>query len=242
MENSDTMIQKSVPIVLPFLDDLDLLDITTTIFFKVEELKKEVDIHKNTIDPFSAIFDAMLNGISLEEWMTQEKMLQTQKSLQNTLGTFHEEIIGAMKGWERLKVGNIFDVINREKKIIAEIKNKYNTTKGNHKVSIYDDASSLLNEKYKGYTAYYVEIIPKNNSRYDKPFSPSDNRTGERRSVNESIRLIDGMSFYALASGYENALGMLYEKLPEVIASLAKVDAGRYTQSPLFEELFKRAY
>ena len=88
----------------------------------------------------------------------------------------------------------------------------------------------------------FSKIIPKNNSRYDKPFSPSDNRTGERRSVNESIRLIDGMSFYALASGYENALGMLYEKLPEVIASLAKVDAGRYTQSPLFEELFKRAY
>jgi len=242
MENVDAMTRKSVPFVLPFLDDVDLLDITTTIFFKVEELKKDVDIHKNTIDPFSAIFDAMLNGISLEEWMAQEKMRQTQKSLQNTLGTFHEEIIGAMNGWERLKVGNIFDVINREKKIVAEIKNKHNTAKGNHRMNIYDDATSLLNEKYKGHTAYYVEIIPKNNSRYDKPFTPSDNRTGGRRPVNESIRVIDGMSFYTLASGYENALAMLYQKLPDVIASLAKVDAGRYTNSVLFEELFKRAY
>ena len=87
-----------------------------------------------------------------------------------------------------------------------------------------------------------MEIIPKNNSRYDKLFTPSDNRTGSRRLANESIRIIDGMSFYALASGYENALGMLYEKLPEVIASLAKIDAEQYIKSPLFKELFKRAY
>lgn len=227
---------------LPFITDEDLLDIVIPIVHKVEELGDNVDIHRNTVDPFSAIFDAMLNGLTLEEWMDQEKMRQTQKSLQNTLGTFHEEIIGAMRGWERLKVGNIFDVRNQERKLIAEIKNKYNTTKGNHKVSIYDDAKSLQGGEYKGYTAYYVEIIPKSNNTYNEPFVPSDNRTGKRRPVNKNIRVIDGKSFYALASGYENALEMLYEGLPDVIAYLAKLDAKQYTQSPLFKELFSRAY
>jgi len=228
--------------LLPFISDEKLFDIVIPIFHKVEELQVEVDVHRNTMDPFSAIFDAMFNKISLEEWMEREKMRQMQKSLQNTLGTFHEEIIGAMHGWERLKVGNIFDVRNQEKKIIGEIKNKYNTTKGNHKVSIYDDARSLQDGEYKGYTAYYVEVIPKNNKIYNKPFTPPDNRTGKSRPEDNKIRVIDGKSFYALASGYENALGMLYENLPEVIAHLAEIDAKQYTESPLFKQLFEKAY
>jgi len=46
-------------------------------------------------------------------------------------------------------------------KIIAEIKNKYNTTKGADKKTLYDNLELALLNKYKGYTGYYVEIIPK---------------------------------------------------------------------------------
>ena len=45
------------------------------------------------------------------------------------------------------------------KMIIADIKNKFNTTKGNHKVNIYDDLDKILNSpEFKEYAGYYIEL------------------------------------------------------------------------------------
>ncbi|WP_410520593.1 Eco47II family restriction endonuclease [Candidatus Xenohaliotis californiensis] len=38
-------------------------------------------------------------------------------------------------------------MVNKKKKVIAEIKNKFNTAKGNHKKDIYDDFNNLLENK-----------------------------------------------------------------------------------------------
>ena len=57
-------------------------------------------------------------------------------------------------------MGGVVDIICENKKIVAEIKNKHNTTKGNHKKSIYDDLLSVL-ERYEGYTGYYVDFTQK---------------------------------------------------------------------------------
>ncbi len=174
----------------------------------------------NTIDPFSALFDAMHQGISLEQWLDQEKARQTQKTLQNALGGFHQEILGSIPGWESMGTGNVFDLKNDKLKIIAEVKNKYNTTKGNHKVAIYDDLKDQLKTKYKGYTSYYVEVIPKGKTVYNKPFTPPDNRTHKRRAVRNDIRVIDGKSFYGLAAGDSEAIKKFYNALPIVIKEL----------------------
>jgi hypothetical protein len=143
----------------------------------VNTLQKSADseekaLYKNIIDPFSALFDASFHGISLTEWLKSEKIRQIQKTFQNEIGTFHQEILGSIDGWENLGTGGVVDVINKERKIIAEVKNKFNTTKGNHKIAIYDDFQSLLDGKYSGYTAYYVSILTK--KRINKPFTPPD--------------------------------------------------------------------
>jgi len=182
--------------------------------------KAEERLFTNMIDPFSALFDAMCQGISLEQWLEQEKSRQTQKTLQNALGGFHQEILGSIPGWESMGTGNVFDLKNEKMKIIAEVKNKYNTTKGNHKVAIYDDLAEQLKTKYKGYLAYYVEIIPKDKAVYNKPFTPPDNRTHKRRPAREDIRVIDGKSFYGLAAGDPEAIKKFYNALPIVIEEL----------------------
>ncbi|OGH64973.1 MAG: hypothetical protein A2821_00670 [Candidatus Magasanikbacteria bacterium RIFCSPHIGHO2_01_FULL_41_23] len=120
----------------------------------------EKDFYKNVVDPFSALFEVMTTGISSAEWMKKESARQVQKTIQNALGSFHQEILGHFTGWESLGVGNVVDLVNKDAKIIAEVKNKHNTTKGNHKVAIYDDLKKLLSTKYKGYVGYYVEVIP----------------------------------------------------------------------------------
>ena len=200
------------------------------------------NLHSNVVDPFSALFDALRQEISLTDWVDQEKTRQIQKTMQNALGEFHQAIIGSMDGWEDLPVGHIIDDRNMKRKIITEIKNKHNTTKGSDKKSIYDNLNSQLKGDYKGFTGYYVEIIPKGKRPYDKPFTPSDNVSRKRRPINEKIRVIDGRSFYALASGHKDALKTLYTVLPEVISDILGIDCQNIIKDTLFMDLFNRAY
>jgi hypothetical protein len=222
------------PQLLSFISDEKLFEQVKRVLDVAKASSSEADgrLFTNTIDPFSALFDAMCQGISLKQWLEQEKARQTQKTLQNALGEFHQEILGSIPGWVSLGKGNVFDLKNDSLKIIAEVKNKYNTTKGNHKVAIYDDLSGQLKTKYKDYTAYYVEIIPKSRVAYDKPFTPSDNRTHERRAARKDIRVIDGKSFYGLATDDPEAISKFYEVLPIVIKKLLRADnpGGEYSQ------------
>ncbi len=231
--------------LLSFISNEKLFHAVEKIITKAKKSKREdKDIYKNAIDPFSALFDASLAGISLKDWLEVERTRQVQKSLQNTIGEFHEEIIGSMPGWERLLVGHIIDVVNPEKKIIAELKNKWNTTKGSDKVVLYNSLSmELKSEQYSGYTGYYVEVIPEKGKTYDKPFMPSDHTKHIRKPENQRIRIIDGKSFYALASGDPLALQKLYKILPRVIAEIENSPSiADYSSEELFHILFGKAY
>ncbi len=231
--------------LLGFISNEKLFNAVEKILKKTEKAKQaDKDIYKNSVDPFSALFDASSAGITLADWMELEKTRQVQKTLQNTIGEFHEEIIGSMLGWERLPVGHIIDVVNKDKKIIAELKNKHNTTKGSDKMVLYHNLDMELNtDQYRDFTGYYVEVIPKNGQVYDKPFTPSDNTTKSRKPENSKIRVIDGKSFYALASGDSDALQKLYRALPRVISDiLNKPNITNYSTEELFHTLFGKAY
>jgi len=202
--------------------------------------KADETFYDNVIDPFLALFRTLVEDMDGKRWFELEKARHMQKSMENSIGHFHQGILSSVIGWE--KAPEVVDVINRENKIIAEVKNKWNTTKGNHLTKIYDDLDGLLRKPdYRDYVGYYVEVIPKKPDRFSHPFTPSDNTTGMKREKNESIRVIDGASFYHMASGYPEALRMLYEKLPLAInEALGKESNGEV--DPLIYELFNRAY
>jgi len=208
--------------LLPFIENEELYKHVEAVLIvaRIAKETSEKNLSTNVIDPFSALFDVSCQRISFAEWMKQEKARQMQKTLQNAIGVFHQAIIGSMYGWTNLNTGEVADVVNIEKKIIAEIKNKYNTTKGNHKIKIYEDLKSLVGSKYKGYISYYVEIIPQGKKVYNMTFAPSDNKKHKRKVAHRNIRVIDGKSFYALATGYPDALKNLYLTLPKVIADI----------------------
>lgn len=209
--------------------------------------KEEPDIYKNTLDCFSAVIEASIRGITLEEWIGSEKERQAQKTLQNKIGEFHQKAIATIEGVEDLGVGGVVDIICREKKIVAEIKNKWNTTKGNHKNQIYDDLLMQV-QANEGYIGYYVEILSKKGLRYDKPYTPSDNRTKQRRPLNENIRVIDGRSFYELLTGKKDALKEMYLLLPDLTSEILREsygvtkDSETLKKSQLFNELFENVF
>ena len=108
-------------------------------FISDEELEKEVrhllnvakdakaekilEFDKNVIDPFSALFGMAGFKIDYETWYESELARQSQKTLQNHVGTFHQNILGNAEGWENLETGNVIDLVNSKVKIIAEVKN-----------------------------------------------------------------------------------------------------------------------
>ena len=115
--------------VSDFLPPGRLVELVTEVVSSVRraEERSATDSDRNTIDPFSAIFDAALKGVSADEWMTLELARQNQKSLQNAIGTFHQRLLGSVDGWEDQAAGGSVDLRNDARTVIAEVKNKYNT-------------------------------------------------------------------------------------------------------------------
>lgn len=182
--------------------------------------QSEAKFSKNVIDPFSAFFQMSGFDMDHETWYLSETSRQAQKTLQNHVGEFHQNILGAVAGWKNMGVGSVIDLVCEKKKIIAEVKNKYNTLSGSQLAPMYRSLESLVAPKssiFYGYTAYYVTIIPKKPFRLDKVFIPSNREKGAKETLNESIRHIDGASFYSLVTGSETALSDLFKVLPSVI-------------------------
>jgi hypothetical protein len=198
---------------------------------------------KNVIDPFAALFEIAGFGIDYYAWENSETTRQAQKTLANHIGLFHQNILGSVNGWKNLKTGSVADLVSEEHKIIAEIKNKYNTISGGKLSDLYYSLEGLINPKssvYKGYTSYYVAIIPKKSLRYDQPFTPSDKASGTKCQPNDLIREIDGASFYSIVTGDKNSLFDLFGILPKIIK---KVTHGSWVTAPLeLEGFFKKAF
>ena len=197
---------------------------------------------KNVVDPFSAIFEMAGFGMSYDNWVTSEEARQAQKTLQNFIGEFHQIILGSCTGWKDLKRGNIIDLHSDSNKIIAEVKNKFNTLSGGKLAELYWSLESAVMNKtsvYKNHTAYYVSIIPDRPGRYNKPFTPSNKEKGQKCPENRLIRQIDGASFYTLVTGEVDALQNLFNVLPSVIS---EINTTTPLENDKLKALFKLAY
>lgn len=135
--------------------------------------------------------------------------------------------------------------MNHEKKIIAEIKNKHNTVKKSDEIVVYRTLEDLVMRKssmYKGYTAYFVKIIPEKPRRYDEPCTPSDKATGCTAVENPLIRVIDGYSFYGLVTGRRNAMAQLFAALPKVLMDCYPASHQYLQGMTQADDYFKKAY
>jgi hypothetical protein len=65
--------------------------------------------YKNKIDTIKLTFDARFNNLDEETLIKTEISRQIDKSINNSIGTFHEQILGGIHGYE---IGNLsgFDI------------------------------------------------------------------------------------------------------------------------------------
>jgi len=205
--------------------------------------------YDNVIDPFAALIECSAFDVTPSDWKSSEMIRQSQKTLQNHIGELHQKILGSVRGWEDLGVGEQIDLVCNERKIIAEIKNKYNTVTGGKLSDQYHTLENLVSQKaskYKGYKAYFVTIIPSKRERFDIPFTPSDKSKGQKCPISEDIRIIDGSSFYKIATGRDEALKELFSALPKVIEDVLSKGSKKKTfkknEIEVFLDYFNRAF
>jgi hypothetical protein len=216
--------------ILKWISDKDYEAAVFSLLEIASDAKKNAtkDFNKNVIDPFSAMFEIAGFEFDHKAWLINETARQAQKTLNTHIGSFHQTILGHCKSWDNLKVGNVIDLVCSDKKIIAEVKNKHNTVTKGQLAGLYYSLDDLVSRKtsiYRGYTAYYVTIVPKKAIRFDKEFTPSDKESGKRCATNSKIREIDGASFYSIVTGEKNALENLFDTLPLLIEKCSK---GKY--------------
>ncbi len=221
--------------LLSWISDEDLLACVKTLADSAQRgaQKAQKNLSRNVLDPFSILFNTCLFERSHEEWQREEILRQQEKALSNALGLFHQKVCASVIGWEDPGAKQTFDLICPERKILAEMKNKYNTLNARGQSDVYKKLSGLVIPKsslYFGYTAYLVQMITKPSMVGDHLYAPSDNDAGQKHPSHENIRCIDGRSFYALVTGVEDALDQLLQTIPAALERLGvpKVDAATW--------------
>lgn len=196
-----------------FITDEHLLTCIGNLHNAYLKAKKNItkkSFYSNKVDTIKLTFDAKFNGIDEEELIQSEILRQIDKSINNSIGTFHEQILGGINGFE---AGNLsgYDIKATDDTLFAEIKNKHNTMNSSAAEALFQKLARYADD-YKKAKCYWVQILAK--SSFCELWAGDIN--GKEYS-HSRVYKISGDQFYALLSGQENALFQLYKALPGAI-------------------------
>lgn len=166
--------------------------------------------YNNKIDTFKLTFDSKFNNLNEKTVIETEILRQIDKSINNSIGTFHEEVLGGIEGYEK---GNLsgFDIKATDDTLFADIKNKHNTMNSSAAESLFQKLAHYANT-YKSANCYWVQILAKG-SFNEKWFGEINGKEYSHSRVYK----ISGDQFYYLLTGKETAFFELYQALPSAI-------------------------
>lgn len=223
---------------LSYITDAHLFKCVKCLHDSYQKAKADISkkkFYKNKVDSIKLTFDAKFNELDEETLIKTEINRQVDKSINNSIGTFHEQILGGIEGFE---MGNLsgFDIKATDETLFADIKNKHNTMNSSSAESLFQKLATYANN-YKQAKCYWVQILAKNS--FNEPWFAEIN--GKEYS-HSRVYKISGDQFYALLTGRENALFELYEVLPTVIDDFLKTQSTeeKSTNSAL-DEIVKSA-
>lgn len=181
---------------------------------------KKDKFYANKIDTIKLTFDSKFNDIDQESLVGAEILRQIDKSINNFIGTFHEDIMGGIAGFQK---GNLsgFDIKADDDTLFADIKNKHNTMNSSSAESLFQKLAHYA-DTYKKSKCYWVQMLAVKS--FDTPWAGIIN--GKEYS-HSRVYKISGDRFYALLTGQDNAFFQLYKALPTAIDDfLATIQSG----------------
>lgn len=179
-------------------------------YLKAKNNITKKSFYANKVDIVKLTFDAKFNEIDEENLIQAEILRQIDKSINNSIGTFHEQILGGIKGFE---VGNLsgFDVKANDDTLFADIKNKHNTMNSSSAEALFQKLARYA-DTYKKSKCYWVQVLAK--SSFCELWKGEIN--GKEYSHSRVFK-ISGDQFYALLSEEKDALFQLYKCLPRAV-------------------------
>jgi len=196
-----------------YISDEHFLQCVATLHSSYLKAKNSVTKKKfnaNKIDILKLTFDSKFNDIDEDSLIKTEILRQIDKSINNSIGTFHEQILGGIEGFE---VGNFsgFDIKAKDDTMFAELKNKHNTMGSSSQEAVFQKLARYADDNKKA-KCYWVQILAK--SSFCKLWTGIIN--GKEYS-HSRVYKISGDQFYKLVSGQDDALFQLYKNLPIAI-------------------------
>ncbi len=190
------------------------------LFYCIEELhnsylkaKKKITkkkFYNNKIDTIKLTFDSKFNKLDEKALIENEILRQIDKSINNSIGTFHENILGGISGYELGKLSG-FDIKAEDDTLFADIKNKHNTMNSSSAEALFQKLARYADD-YKNAKCYWVQILAK--SSFNEHWIGDIN--GKEYSHSRVFK-ISGDQFYELLTGNKTAFYDLYKILPQAI-------------------------
>ena len=212
---------------LDFLSEEDFRNHVRATIMKYGEKLESYDLKKfnsNLIDPIKLIFDKSVYRTSWEEIVNNEIFRQRDKSNNNDIGYFHQNIFAYFKGCEVPQEG--WDVIYKNPDgiqmpdgdivhtVYVEMKNKHNTMNSASTGKTYMKMQNqLLNDD--DCACFLVEAIAQKSQNITWNPTVDGKKISHKR-----IRRVSIDQFYALVTGEEDAFYQMCMVLPEVIESV----------------------
>ena len=216
---------------LPFISEENFKKHVQATILKYGEKLEPFDLKRfngNLIDPIKLIFDKSVYKTSWEEIVNNEIFRQRDKSNNNDIGYFHQNMFSYFEGCEVPQAG--WDVIYRNPNgivmpdgdvvhtLYVEMKNKHNTMnsassaktyiKMQHQLLEDDDCACLL-----------VEAIAKHSQNIKWTTKVDGKNVQHRR-----IRRVSMDQFYSIVTGDENAFYKMCMALPDVINNVVNAE------------------
>lgn len=197
-----------------FISDEHLLSCIANLYNSYQRAKQNIskrNFYSNKVDVIKFAFDSKFNGISEENLVQAEVLRQTDKTVNNSIGTFHEQVLGGIAGYEGGYLQG-YDIRAVDNTLFADIKNKHNTMNSSSAEALFQKLAHFANT-HKGAKCYWVQILAK--SSFCEQWFGEIN--GKEYSHSRVFK-ISGDRFYALLAKQDNALFHLYQSLPIAIA------------------------
>lgn len=234
---------------LDFISEENFKKHVQTTILKYGEKLESFDLKRfnsNLIDPIKLIFDKSVYKTSWEEIVSNEIFRQRDKSNNNDIGYFHQNIFSYFSGCEVPQEG--WDVIYRNPDgivmpdgdvvhtLYVEMKNKHNTMNSASSAKTYIKMQSQLLDD-DDCACMLVEAIAKY-SQNVKWTTKVDGKSVQHK----RIRRVSMDQFYAIVTGDENAFYKMCMALPEVINAVVQEEgAVEVPEDTVVQELRKVA-
>lgn len=220
---------------LGYISDENLYNHVKETILQYSETLKAIDLRKfnsNIVDPIKLTFDRKVYGKSIEEVIIEEISRQRDKTNNNAIGYFHQNLfkyidncVVPSQGWDV--------IVNKgDYSIYVEMKNKHNTMNSSSSAKTFMKMQNCVLNETRNY-CYLVEIIAKQSQNTNWNVSIDGVQLSH-----EHVRRVSIDQFYKIVTGKENAFRDLCRVLTVVIGDvLATLNDLQKEEDTVIQEL-----